>query len=400
MLQRFTNGFASAARVNNTFSRSFAQQAAQQDAQADKKAAGKEVTVNFKKPYKLHNLQDQSPSMTGTSTREDLLDYYRQMTLIRRLELAADDAYKARNIRGFLHLYNGQEAVAVGWDSVFTAKDHIVTAYRCHGWLLTKRCGSTAKEILAELFGKKTGCSHGKGGSMHMYNIPKHFYGGNGIVGAQVPLGAGLAWSEKYLKTGGVCLTAMGDGAINQGQVYESFNMATIHKLPLIFMIENNRYAMGTPIARGSATSEFYQRGNWIPGIQYDAQDVLQNREVAKFATEYVRNHGPLVVEAMTYRFVGHSVSDAGAYRTKDEVDREKKENDPLVRVRDTILEHNLATEAELKAITNEVREEIAEAVAFAKESPFPDPEELYTDVEVEPVPVRAVELVNSYIPK
>jgi len=214
--------------------------------------------------------------MSRRTNRAELLEFYREMTLMRRMEIAADVAYKQKLIRGFLHLYSGQEAVAAGIESQMSPKDHVVTAYRCHAHLVTRRCGTPVKKVLAELYGKKTGISKGYGGSMHMYNMTTHFYGGNGIVGAQIPLATGVAYSQKYLGTGAVAAGYMGDGAALQGQVYESYNMAYLWKLPVFYVIENNKYAMGTAIERASATAEFYTRGDFVPGIQFDGMNVLQ----------------------------------------------------------------------------------------------------------------------------
>lgn len=360
-------------------------------------ASAKEVTIQFETPYKLHRLEH-GPAMERTTNRDELLGFFREMTLMRRMEIAADVAYKQKLIRGFLHLYNGQEAVASGIESQLTKNDHVVTAYRCHAHLVTRRCGTPVREVLAELYGKKTGCAKGYGGSMHMYNWENHFYGGNGIVGAQIPLGAGLAWSQKYLKTGNVTFAYMGDGAANQGQTNEAYNLAAVHKLPIVFVVENNRYAMGTAIERASATKEFYTRGDYIPGLQFDGMNVLQSAEVSKFAVDHAKNKGPILIEAMTYRYQGHSMSDPGTtYRNRDEVEGVRKSRDPIAKVQGWLLEHNLATKEELAKITEEVKKEIDEAVEFAASSPFPEPEDLFKYVYIEDTPIRAVELPNSY---
>jgi len=299
-------------------------------------------------------------------------------------------------IRGFLHLYNGQEAVAVGLESAMTPEDHVITAYRCHGFMLTKRCGSDPKVILAELYGKTQGCSEGKGGSMHMYNVETNFWGGNGIVGAQVPLGTGIAFALKYLKKQNVCLTAFGDGAANQGQVYESFNMAAIHKLPAVFLVENNQYGMGTSVERASATPCFYTRGNYIPGVQFDGMNVLAAKEVGKFAKKYAIEKGPILLEAMTYRYKGHSMSDPGTtYRTKDEVEGVRTSSDPIAQVHHLIVDNGLATEEELKEILASIKKRVDEAVTFANNAPWPTKEDLYKDVYTHPVPTRGIELTK-----
>eukprot|EP01125_Pyxidicula_operculata_P011111 TRINITY_DN3626_c0_g1_i1.p1 TRINITY_DN3626_c0_g1~~TRINITY_DN3626_c0_g1_i1.p1 ORF type:complete len:391 (+),score=106.60 TRINITY_DN3626_c0_g1_i1:67-1239(+) len=357
------------------------------------------IKINFDKPHKTY-LLDKGPKSYTTTTREELLDYFRQMTLIRRVEMACDLAYQKKQIRGFLHLYNGQEAVCVGLESQLTPEDHVIMAYRCHGWLLTNRCATPAKEVMAELFGKKSGTSAGKGGSMHLYNVKKNFWGGNGIVGSQVSVGMGIAFGLKYLGTNNVCVAGMGDGAANQGQVYEAYNLSKVHKSPIIYLVENNKYAMGTPISVASATEDFYTRGHYIPGIQFDGMDVLATKEVSKFAVEYAKTEGPIILEAMTYRYTGHSKSDPGTtYRTREEVDTMRKNADPINKVKHWILSNNLATEDELKQITDAIIKEVDEAVEFANNAPWPEKKDLYTDVYVEDVPVRGVELSNSYTP-
>jgi pyruvate dehydrogenase E1 component alpha subunit len=362
-----------------------------------KKLSNGQIEISFQKPYLLHLLDEKSgPAMSSVTNREELLDFFKQMVLIRRAEIACDTAYKEKLIRGFLHLYNGQEAVAVGIDSALTREDHTITAYRCHGFYLTKRCGGDVKALLAELFGKKTGCSKGKGGSMHLYNVPGNFWGGNGIVGAQVPLGTGVAFAMKYLKKPNVCVTAFGDGAANQGQVYESFNMAYLDKYPCIYLVENNMYAMGTPVERASATKFFYTRGDYIPGIQFDGMNVLMAREVGKFAKKYAVVNGPILLEALTYRYKGHSMSDPEVtYRTKGDVDNVRKTRDPITLVHDWLTGSGLATADELTEIEQAIKKTVDEALQFAKESEKPSREDLYTDVYVKQTPVRGVELSN-----
>jgi len=328
------------------------------------------------------------------TNREELLDFFRQMTLIRRMEIASDVTYKQKLIRGFLHLYNGQEAVSVGLESQMSPEDHVLTAYRCHGFMLTKRCNSDPKTILAELFGRKTGCFKGKGGSMHMYNVGANFWGGNGIVGAQVPLGTGIGFSLKVNGNKNVCLTAFGDGAANQGQVYESLNMAALYKLPVIYLVENNQYAMGTSVERASATPNFYTRGDYVPGIQFDGMNVLQAREAGKFAVKYAKEKGPILLEAMTYRYMGHSMSDPGiTYRTREEVDGVRRSSDPIAKVHFWLTDNGLSTEEELKSIAAEIKTKVDEAVHFASTSPWPEKDDLYKDIFKETVPVRGVEL-------
>jgi len=337
------------------------------------------------------------PSTTATTNREELIDFFRQMVLIRRVEMAAQAAYTQRLVRGFLHLYNGQEAICTGLESELDASDSVITAYRCHGWMLTKRCGGTALEVIAELLGRTTGCSHGKGGSMHMYKVDRNFYGGNGIVGAQIPLGAGLAFAQKYKGLNHVTIAAMGDGAANQGQVYEAINMAAIYKLPCVFLVENNKYAMGTSVERSSATPDFYTRGNYIPGIQFDGMNVFQARETMKYAKKYALEHGPILLEAMTYRYQGHSMSDPGStYRTRDEVDNVKNTRDPITKVNAWLVDSKLSTQEELKEIENEIKSKVDAAVEEAKASPMPAPGDMFTHVLVEEGFVRGTELVNG----
>lgn len=349
--------------------------------------------------YKLHRLQ-KGPALNTSATREELLGYYREMSLVRRMEIAADGLYKQKQIRGFLHLYNGQEAVAAGLESALTRDDHVITAYREHAFLVSRRAGGTAKEVLAELTGRITGCSKGKGGSMHMYNIPSHFYGGNGIVGAQIPLGTGLAFAAKYAKTGRVAMAYMGDGAANQGQVYEAYNMAAVWKLPIIYVVENNEYAMGTAIKRASATAEFYTRGDYVPGLQFNGMDVIASRDAGRFAVEYAKANGPILLEAKTYRYVGHSMSDPGTtYRDRAEIQEVRARRDPIMLLKNRLIENKLATEEEIEKIEEELKQEIQEAVTFATESAHPEPRELFTDVYAEPAFIRAVEYTQSFRP-
>lgn len=324
------------------------------------------------------------PNTPGAS-KEDLLRFYREMVLIRRFEERAGQLYGMGLIGGFCHLYIGQEAVAVGvQESVRQGHDKIITGYRDHGHMLA--AGMDPKEVMAELTGRSGGSSKGKGGSMHMFDVPTGFYGGHGIVGAQVSLGTGLAFAGKYRGDDSVAFIYFGDGASNQGQVYESFNMAQLWKLPAIYIIENNQYAMGTSIERSSSTTQLSQRGAsfGIPGEQVDGMDVLAVRDAVKKAVDRARaGEGPYILEVKTYRYRGHSMSDPAKYRTKEEVDEVKKTRDPIDHIK-TLLQAANATEEELKAIDAEIKAVVAEAVQFAQESPEPDPSELYTDVYVE----------------
>jgi len=318
-------------------------------------------------------------------SKDELLQLYREMLLIRRFEERAGQLYGLGLIGGFCHLYIGQEAVAVGLQSAMTVgKDSVITGYRDHGHMLAY--GIDPKVIMAELTGREAGISKGKGGSMHMFSVEHGFYGGHGIVGAQVPLGTGLAFKHKYSEDGGVCLTYLGDGAVNQGQVYEAFNMARLWDLPVIYAIENNKYAMGTSIERSSSEPRLYRRGESfrIPGIQVDGMDVLAVRGAAEVALEWTRSgKGPIIVEFMTYRYRGHSMSDPAKYRTREEVQGVREHNDPIDHAAKE-LEKLGVKEEELKAIDKEIKDIVVAAAKFAEDAPEPGPAELYTDVLVE----------------
>jgi pyruvate dehydrogenase E1 component alpha subunit len=316
---------------------------------------------------------------------DELLGYYRDMLLIRRFEERAGQMYGMGLIGGFCHLYIGQEAVVVGMQAAIDDRDAVVTSYRDHGHMLA--CGMDPKGVMAELTGRSGGYSKGKGGSMHMFSKEKNFYGGHGIVGAQVPIGTGLAFAAKYKNTGGVSLTYLGDGAVNQGQVNESFNMAELWDLPVIYVIENNRYGMGTSVARASAAKELYRLGEpyGMPGEQVDGMDVLAVNAAATKAVKHCRDgKGPYVLEMLTYRYRGHSMSDPAKYRTKEEVADMRDNHDPIANLSKVIVESGSKTEADLKEMDKEVRAIVVEAAEFAQESPEPDPAELYTDVLVE----------------
>ena len=315
----------------------------------------------------------------------ELLEFYRQMLLIRRFEEKAGQLYGLGLIGGFCHLYIGQEAVAVGLQSALeSGKDSVITGYRDHGHMLAY--GIDPKVIMAELTGRAAGISRGKGGSMHMFSVDHRFYGGHGIVGAQVPLGTGLAFAHKYRGDGGVCMAYFGDGAANQGQVYESFNMASLWKLPVVFVVENNGYAMGTAVKRGSAETEFYRRGTAfrIPGMDVNGMDVLEVRQAATVALDYVRaGNGPVLMELNTYRYRGHSMSDPAKYRSREEVQEMREHHDPIDGAKAELLARGM-TEQQLKDLEKQVRAQVAEAADFAENSPEPEPAELYTDVLVE----------------
>jgi pyruvate dehydrogenase E1 component alpha subunit len=314
-------------------------------------------------------------------SKEQELAAYRDMLAIRRFEEKAGQMYGMGLIGGFCHLYIGQEAVVVGMQMTLKPGDQVITGYRDHGHMLA--CGMDPKGVMAELTGRKDGYSHGKGGSMHMFSVEKGFFGGHGIVGAQVPLGTGLAFANRYRDNDNVCLTYFGDGAANQGQVYESFNMAELWKLPVVYVIENNRYAMGTSISRSSATVDLSRRGVSfnIEGEQVDGMDVRAVKAAGEKAVKWCREgKGPYILEMLTYRYRGHSMSDPAKYRTREEVEKMRMEHDPIEQVRHRLLEKGM-TEEVLKKIDSEVRAKVNEAGEFATHDPEPDPSELYTDV-------------------
>ncbi len=319
------------------------------------------------------------------ASKDELLKFYRDMVMIRRFEEKAGQLYGLGLIGGFCHLYIGQEAVVVGLQSAIKpGRDSVITGYRDHGHMLA--CGIDPNIVMAELTGRAAGISHGKGGSMHMFSVEHGFYGGHGIVGAQVSLGAGLAFKHKYTKDGGLCLAYFGDGASNQGQVYESFNMAELWKLPVIFVIENNQYAMGTSVNRASSEDQLYRRGESfrIPGIQVDGMDVLAVRGAAEVAVKWVQDgKGPILLEMKTYRYRGHSMSDPAKYRSRDEVQAVRENSDPIEGAKEQLLAMGVGEE-EFKAIDKEIRQIVSASADFAESSPEPELSELYTDILVE----------------
>jgi len=318
----------------------------------------------------------------GGLKKKELLKLYREMVYIRRFEEKAGQLYGMGLIGGFCHLYIGQEAIAVGMQSVIEEGDSVITTYRDHGLMLST--GSDPEVILGELMGRANGCSKGKGGSMHMFDTEKGFYGGHGIVGASVPLGAGLAFASKYRGEKNICLSYFGDGAANQGQVYETFNMAALWQLPVVFIIENNEYAMGTSVQRSSSTTELYRRGEafGIIGRQVDGMDVFAVMEAGKEAADYARSgKGPIILEMKTYRYRGHSMSDPAKYRSKEEVTNIKENRDAIEHLKSYIVEGSFAKEDEIKAIDKQIREEIAEVVEKCKACPEPEVGELWTNI-------------------
>ncbi len=322
------------------------------------------------------------PADKPNLSKDELLKYYRDMLLIRRFEEKAGQLYGMGLIGGFCHLYIGQEAVVVGLEAASKPGDKRITSYRDHGHMLA--CGMEARGVMAELTGRIGGFSKGKGGSMHMFSKERHFYGGHGIVAAQVPLGAGLALADKYLGNDNVTFAYFGDGAANQGQVYETYNMAELWDLPVIFVIENNQYAMGTSVKRSTKSTTLFGRGlaYGIPGEQVDGMDVLAVKAAGEKAVAHCRaGKGPYILEMMTYRYRGHSMSDPAKYRTREEVEKIKTEKDAIEHVRDLLLAGGLASEDDLKAIDRDIKAIVNDSAEFAKDSPEPPMEELWTDI-------------------
>jgi pyruvate dehydrogenase E1 component alpha subunit len=334
---------------------------------------------------KAQKNQGKAGDTSGLFDKDEELHAYHDMLLIRRFEEKAGQLYGMGFIGGFCHLYIGQEAVVVGMQMALKPGDQVITSYRDHGHMLAT--GMDPKGVMAELTGRRGGYSKGKGGSMHMFSREKQFFGGHGIVGAQVPLGAGLAFANKYRGNDHVALTYFGEGAANQGQVYETFNMAALWKLPVIFIIENNRYAMGTVVTRSAAKSEeMFNRGSvyGIPGEQVDGMDVRAVKAAGEKAVAHCRaGNGPYILEMMTYRYRGHSMSDPAKYRAKEEVQKMREESDPIEQVKKRLIEAGAATEEELKKIDAEIRAMVTEAAEFAQSDPEPDPAELWTDIYV-----------------
>ncbi|VVT58688.1 uncharacterized protein SAPINGB_P006334 [Magnusiomyces paraingens] len=346
------------------------------------------------KTYATYNLE--APELNVKLTTEELLKMYKDMVTVRRLEMASDALYKAKKIRGF-HLSIGQEAVAVGIEHAITKKDSVITSYRCHGFTYLR--GATVKAVLAELLGRREGVSFGKGGSMHMY--AHHFYGGNGIVGAQVPLGTGLAFAHKYLGQDAATVTLYGDGASNQGQIFESFNMAKLWNIPCIYACENNKYGMGTAASRASALTKFYERGQYIPGLKVNGMDVIAVYQATKYAKAWTSaGKGPIVLEFETYRYGGHSMSDPGTtYRTREEIQHMRSESDPIAGLKHRLINEGIITEEELKKIDKETRAFVEKEAAAAEASPPPaaEPKILFEDVYV---PGTEVPVLRGRIPE
>ncbi|GIL55002.1 hypothetical protein Vafri_10676 [Volvox africanus] len=333
-------------------------------------------------PYKVHRIE--APSNIVETNVPELMSFYKLMYKLRRMEIAADMMYKAKFIRGFCHLYDGQEAVLTGIEAAITLEDSIITSYRDHCQHITR--GGSVKELMAELMGKSEGATRGLGGSMHIYNRKANFYGGNGIVGAQIPLGAGIALAHKYRGEPNVCITMYGDGAANQGQKYEALNMAGLWNLPVIFVCENNHYGMGTAEWRAAKSPNFYTRGDYIPGIKVDGMDVLAVKHAVAFAKAYALANGPIVMEMDTYRYHGHSMSDPGStYRTRDEINAMRTERDPIERVKKLLLSNGVEA-GELKRVDKDVKKEVDDAVEAAKAGTIPPDSWLWKNMYVAPL--------------
>jgi len=360
---------------------------ASEAASATRRFSSDTLTLEIPRQFAGHKVD--VPEQSITTTKEELIGFFTDMYRMRRMEIASDSLYKSKFIRGFCHLYDGQEAVCVGMEAASTKDDAIITSYRDHCQYLGR--GGDMKDVMAELMGKVTGCSRGKGGSMHMYLKNANFYGGNGIVGAQQPLGAGIAFAQKYMEHPNVTYTLYGDGAANQGQLYESLNIAALWDLPCIFVCENNHYGMGTAEWRSSKSPDYYTRGDYVPGLKVDGMDVLAVKKACEFAKAHALAHGPIILEMDTYRYHGHSMSDPGStYRTRDEVAGIRQERDPVERVRKVLLENNLATAEELKAMEKEIRAEVDAAVEFGKSSELPPEADLFAHIFRNPMGIEA----------
>lgn len=344
--------------------------------------AGKPASSKKKAAKKKAAPKKAAAKSVAKAGKADLLRFYREMLMIRRFEEKAGQLYGMGLIGGFCHLYIGQEAVVVGMTDARREGDQVITSYRDHGHMLA--CGMDPNGVMAELTGRADGYSRGKGGSMHMFSQEKRFYGGHGIVGAQVPIGTGLAFANQYRGTDDVSIAYYGDGAANQGQIYESFNIAQVWKLPVVYVVENNQYAMGTSIERSSAETHLHKRGISfnIPGVEVDGMDVVAVRDAGLAALDHCRSgKGPIILEMKTYRYRGHSMSDPAKYRTREEVKEVREHHDPIDHVRAQVLKAKYATEDDLKTIDKEIRGIVNAAAQFAQDSPEPDPAELYTDV-------------------
>lgn len=348
-------------------------------------------------PFLAHKVEPPSPEAYATG--DELYSYFTLMYRLRRMEMEADALYTRSKVRGFCHLYNGQEAVAVGLEAGMTRDDCLITSYRNHCQLVTR--GGSVRDVLSELTGRTTGASKGKGGSMHLYRPEANYFGGNGIVGAQTPLAAGLALAQQYSETGGIAVGMFGDGAANQGQLAEAINLAKIWELPCVFVCENNHYGMGTSAERSSASVNYYTRGDYIAGLRVDGMDVLAVREGIKFARDYVLSNGPMYVEMETYRYKGHSISDQGlSYRTAAEINDIRSSRDPIDRVKLRLVENGWATADELKAEEKKIRKEVDKDVEAAVSAPIPEDTDLFKDVYLGEQPfIRGTLRTNGNMP-
>ena len=337
--------------------------------------------VEIELPAMTAHMFDASSLPTrATTNKKELFEYYEKMFTMRRMEIAADVLYKAKLVKGFCHLYDGQEAVGMGIEAASSYKDSVVTSYRDHTWQFTR--GDSVTNVLGELLGKYNGSAKGKGGSMHMYRKEANFFGGNGIVGAQTPIGAGLGFAHKYRDDGGVSFALYGDGAANQGQLFEAVNLSALMQLPVIFVCENNQYGMGTSTNRGSFDTDYYARGQYIPGLKVDGMNILAVREAVRYAMEHARSSGPVMMEMDTYRYHGHSMSDPGiTYRSRDEVSGVRSARDPVQLVKSWLIDLAGSSADEVKAVERRVRQTVERAVEAAKAAPQPPAEELTRDI-------------------
>lgn len=348
-------------------------------------------------PYAAHKVEPPAPEAYASA--DELFHYFTQMYRLRRMEMEADALYTRSKVRGFCHLYNGQEAVAVGIEAAITRDDCLITSYRNHCQLVTR--GGSVREVLSELTGRTTGASKGKGGSMHLYRPQANYFGGNGIVGAQTPIAAGLALAQKYSDANAIAIGMFGDGAANQGQLAEAINLAKIWDLPCVFVCENNQYGMGTSAERSSASVDYYTRGDYIAGLRVDGMDVLAVREGIRFARDYVLSKGPMYIEMNTYRYKGHSISDQGlSYRSADEINDIRSSRDPIDRVKLRLVDNGWATAGELKAEEKKIRKEVDQDVKAAEAAPIPEDKDLFNDVYVGEQPfIRGTLLTNGNMP-
>lgn len=362
-------------------------------------STSKDIVIELPK-FECTDLDPSAFPTKTTTNKDELIKYFTELTRMRRMEIECDNLYKNREIRGFCHLYNGQESIAVGMEAALTYEDALITAYREHCNQIGR--GDTPYRVIAEQMGKSTGSTGGKGGSMHLYYRKNNFYGGNGIVGAQIPLGTGIAFAMKYLNKPNVCIAMFGDGSANQGQLFESQNMAGLWKLPIIYIVENNKYGMGTSQERHSNHLPLYSKFRNLPGLRADGMNIFVVREILKYAKNYAIKNGPLFIELDTYRYQGHSMSDPGiSYRSRDEIYNIRAQRDCINSVKKLILNSKFSTETELRKIEKDIKADFEVQVAKIKEDPFPDPKELLTDVFYkEDVFIRGVEYNSSYFPK